>query len=105
MDEADGKATWEDVVEDEMMDYEASQEHTEMEINVITFLADYDIISDNEPMMAQFDFGPKDAVFTRPKESVNHLKLLFMCGHIDGTLISRTMIDGGADVNLMPYSL
>jgi hypothetical protein len=55
--------------------------------------------------VAQFDFGPKDAVFTKPKELVNHLKSLFIRRHIDGTPISHMMIDGGADINFMPYSL
>jgi hypothetical protein len=55
--------------------------------------------------MAQFDFGPKEVVFTKPKESVNHLKSFFVRGHIDGTPISRLLIDGGTTVILMPYSL
>jgi hypothetical protein len=40
-------------------------------------------------------------IFTKPKES----KPLFVCGHIDGTPISRMLIDGGATVNLIPHSL
>jgi hypothetical protein len=55
--------------------------------------------------MALFDFGPKDVVFTKPNELVNHLKLLFVHGLNDGTTISRLMIDGGTTVNLMLYSL
>jgi hypothetical protein len=30
-----------------------------MDINVITFSADCTIIGDDEPVIAQFDFGPK----------------------------------------------
>jgi hypothetical protein len=56
-------------------------------------------------VMALFDFGPKDVVFTKPNELVNHLKLLFVHGHNDGTTISRMMIDGGTTVNLMLYYL
>jgi hypothetical protein len=63
------------------------------------------IIGDDEHVVAQFDFGPKYMIFTKPKESVNHLKLLYVRGHIDGTPISRVLIDGGATVNLMPYPL
>jgi hypothetical protein len=36
-------------------------------------------------LFAQFYFGPKKAAFTKPKELVNHLKSLFVRGHIDGT--------------------
>jgi hypothetical protein len=56
-------------------------------------------------VMTQFDFVPKDVVFTKPKELVNHLKPLFVHDHIDGTLISHMMIDCCVAVNLMPYSL
>jgi hypothetical protein len=90
---------------EEMVDYEASLERRGTNINVITFLADYNIVDDDEPIVAQFDFGPKEAVFTKPKESVNHLKPLYVCGHIDGTPISRMLIDGGTTINLMPHSM
>jgi hypothetical protein len=36
-----------------------------MDVNVITFSADYTIIKDDEPVVAQFDFGPKEVVFTK----------------------------------------
>lgn len=88
-----------------MVDCEASLERPGMDINVITFSADYSIVGDDKPVVAQFDFGPKEAVFTKPKESINHLKPLYVCGHIDGTPISRMLIDGGAAVNLMSYSM
>jgi hypothetical protein len=48
--------------------------------------------------------GPKEAAFTKPKESVNHLKPLFVHRHIDGVLIAKMLVDGVAGVNLMPYS-
>ena len=44
-------------------------------------------------------------MFKKPKESNNHLKVLYMRGHVNGKLISRMLVDGGAIVNLMPYSL
>jgi hypothetical protein len=62
-----------------------------------------DIIDDDEYVVAQFDFGPKEVVFTKPKELVNHLKPLFVRDHIDGLLIARMLVDGGMIVNLMPY--
>jgi hypothetical protein len=78
-----------------------------MDINVIIFSTDCTIVSDDEPIVAQFDFGPKEVAFTKPKESVNHLKPLFVRGHIDGIPIAKMLVDGGggAVVNLMPYSL
>jgi hypothetical protein len=69
---------------EDLVDYEASPERPGMDMNVITFSADYTIVGDDEPIVAHFDFGPKEAAFTKPKESVNHLKPLFVHGHIDG---------------------
>lgn len=65
-----------DLLGEDMVDYEASPQHEGMEVNMITFLADYTIIGDDEPVVAQFDFSPKDMIFTKPKEHVNHLKSL-----------------------------
>jgi hypothetical protein len=49
-------------------------------------------------------FGPRDTVFQRPKDSENHLKPLYIRGHLDGTPIPQMLIDGGAIINLMLYS-
>lgn len=49
------------------MDYGTSIEHSCMEVNVITLSADYDIIRNEEHVVAQFNFGPKVVVFTKPK--------------------------------------
>jgi hypothetical protein len=94
-----------DLLGEDLVDYEASPEHPGMDVNVITFFVDCTIVGDDEPVVAQFDFGPKEATFTKPKESVNHLKPLFMRGHIDEILIAKMLVDGGAAVNLIPYSL
>jgi hypothetical protein len=80
---------------EDLVDYEASPERLGMDINVITFSIDCTIVSDDEPVVAQFDFGPKGAAFTKPKESVNHLNPLFVRGHIDGILIAKMLVDGG----------
>ena len=65
--------------------------------------SDYLIIPEEE--VAHLQFGPRDAVFQKPKESDNHLKALYMRGHLIGKPISHMLVDGGAIVNLMPYSL
>jgi hypothetical protein len=83
-----------DLLGEDLVDYEASPEHTCMYINVIKFSADCTIVGHDEPVIAQFDFGPKEAAFTKPKESVNHLKSLFVRGHIDGIPIAKVLVDG-----------
>jgi hypothetical protein len=44
-------------------------------------------------------------MFEKPEESSQHLKPLYIWGHIDGKPISKMLVDGGAAVNLMPYSI
>ena len=82
-----------DLLGEDLVDYKASPEHKGMDINVITFSADCTIVGDDEPVVAQFDFGPKEVAFTKPKESVNHLKPLFVRGHIDGIPIAKMLVD------------
>ena len=82
--------------DEELVDYEASPERTNMEINVVRFSDDYWAIPEEET--AHLDFGPREAIFQKPKDSDNHLKALYMRGHINGKPISR-MLDGGAIVN------
>ena len=84
------------------MDYEASPKRNNLEINVVHMSSDYLIIPEEEVVHLQF--GPRDAVFQKPKESDNHLKALYMWGHLNGKPISRILVDGGAILNLMPYS-
>jgi hypothetical protein len=82
-----------DLLGEDLVDYEASPERPGMDVNVITFSVDCTIVGDDEPVVAQFDFGPKEAAFTKPKESVNHLKPLFVRSHIDGILIAKMLVD------------
>jgi hypothetical protein len=42
-------------------------------------------------------------MFEKPKESSQHLKPLYIRGHIDGRPISWMLVDGGAVVYLMLY--
>jgi hypothetical protein len=94
----------EDLLEEDLVDYGATLEHSGMDVNDIMFSTNCTIIGDDEPVVGQFNFGPKEAAFTKPR-MVNHLKPLFVCGHIDGIPIAKMLVNGGATVNLMPYSL
>jgi hypothetical protein len=58
-----------------------------------------------EEEIAQMCLIPKEAMLEKPKESSQHLKLLYIWSHINGKLISRMLIDDGAAINLMPYSI
>jgi hypothetical protein len=48
--------------------------------------------------------GRQDAIFKKPIESGNHLKPLYIRGHLDGTSVTRMLVDGGATVNVMLHS-
>ena len=89
--------------DEELVDYEASPERTNVEINVVHFSDDYWAIPEEET--THLDFGPCEAIFQKPKDSDNHLKALYVSGHINGKPVSRMLVDSGAIVNLMPYSL
>jgi hypothetical protein len=73
-----------------------------MDINMV-FMLPAEFRSEEE--IAQMCLGPKEAVFKKPEEFSQHLKLLYIRGHIDRRPISRMLVDGGAIVNLMLYSV
>jgi hypothetical protein len=84
------------------MDYSSSPKQMNLEINVVHLFEDGSVPTEED--LAHLDFGPKYAIFQKPKDTNNHLKALYMKGHINGKPISRMLVDGGAIVNLMLYS-
>jgi hypothetical protein len=74
-----------------------------MDINMV-FTLPFEF-RDIEEEVAQMCLDPKEVVFEKPGELSQHLKPLYIRGHIDGERISRMLIDGGAAVNLMLYSV
>jgi hypothetical protein len=45
----------------------------------------------------------QQAIFDKPDKH-RHLKALYMKGLVDGKSMGKMLIDGGASVNLMPYT-
>ena len=45
----------------------------------------------------------QQAIFDKPIKHW-HLKALYMKGFVDGKLMNKMLVDGGASVNLMPYT-
>ena len=76
-----------------------------MDINMVYYLPAEFRAVEEEAEVAQINFGPGNVVFEKPKEPVKHLKPLYVRGHINGKPVTRMMVDGGAVVNLMPYSV
>jgi hypothetical protein len=78
--------------EEDMLDYEPSPVREDMDVNVIYLSSvDYSLVGDDE--VAEMSFGPHEVVFQRSEDSKNHLKPLYIQGHLDGMLISRMLID------------
>jgi hypothetical protein len=50
-------------------------------------------------------YQPKEVVLEKPEESSQHVKPLYIRGHINGKPISRMLINGDVVVNLMPYAV
>jgi hypothetical protein len=89
--------------DEELVDYSSSTEHMNLDINMTHMSMDGYMLTEED--VTHLTFGPKEAIFQKPKITENHLKALYMKGHINGKPISRMLVDGGAIVNLMPYSL
>jgi hypothetical protein len=54
---------------------------------------------------AELLLPPPPAVFEKPTESaLKHMRPLYLRGHVDGKPMSKLLVDGGAAVNVMPYS-
>jgi hypothetical protein len=91
------------VDDEQLVDYSSSLEQMNLEINVVHLFVDGSVPTEQD--LAHLDFGPKDVIFQKPKDTDNHLKALYMKGHINGKPISRMLVDEGVIVNLMSYSL
>jgi hypothetical protein len=82
---------------------DGSPPSTSMNINMVfTLQAEF---RGAEEQVTQMCLSPKEAVFEKPKESSQHLKLLYVQGHIDGKPISKMLINDGAAINLVAYSI
>src|SRR6185312_12214061 len=75
--------------DEELVDYEASPERTNMEINVVHLSLDYFVVPEED--LAHLQFGPREAVFQKPSEKDNHLKALYLRGHINGKPVTRML--------------
>jgi hypothetical protein len=56
--------------------------------------------------VAQLDFGPWPVIFEKPQEkNYKYLKALYLKGYINGHPVNKMLVDTGATVNIMPYSV
>jgi hypothetical protein len=56
--------------------------------------------------VAQLDLGPRPVIFEKPRaKNYKHLKPLYLKGYIKGQPVNKMLVDTGAAVNIMPYSV
>jgi hypothetical protein len=56
--------------------------------------------------VAQLDLGPWPVIFEKPRgKNYKHLKALYLKGYINGQPVNKMLVDTGAAVNIMPYSV
>ncbi|PUZ44268.1 hypothetical protein GQ55_8G076400 [Panicum hallii var. hallii] len=59
-----------------------------------------------ELSVAQLDLGPRPVIFEKPQaKNYKHLKALYLKGYINGQPVNKMLVDTGAAVNIMPYSV
>jgi hypothetical protein len=74
---------------------------TGMDINMVFMLpAEFKGVKEE---VAQMHLNPKEAMFEKLEELSQHLKPLYVQGHINRKPISKMLIDDSAAINLMPY--
>jgi hypothetical protein len=93
----------EEDTDDDLLDYEPFPEHNDMEVNVV-YLSFTDCSLLEEEEVSQLALGPQDAIFKKLAESEDHLKPIYIHGHLNGMPVDRMLVDGGAAVNVMPYA-
>jgi hypothetical protein len=56
--------------------------------------------------VAQLDFGLRTVIFEKPREkNYKHLKALYLKGYINSHPVNKMLVDTGAAVNIMSYSV
>jgi hypothetical protein len=59
-----------------------------------------------ESSVAQLDLGPRPVIFEKPQaKNIKHLKALYLKGYINSQPVNKMLVDTGAAINIMPYSV
>jgi hypothetical protein len=91
---------------------EEKDDKPQADINMVVllpkeFMALVDLdVSDEELGMAQLTLEPRQDIFENPEdEKRQHWKALFLKGFVNGNPVTIMLVDGGAAVNLMSYTI
>ncbi|PVH63658.1 hypothetical protein PAHAL_2G078700 [Panicum hallii] len=73
---------------------------------VFVLPAEFHAQTQGEPSVAQLYLGPRPVIFEKPQaKNYKHLKALYLKGFINGQPVNKMLVDTGAAVNIMPYSV
>jgi hypothetical protein len=73
---------------------------------VFVLLAEFHARAHEESSVAQLDLGPRPVIFEKPQaKNYKHLKASYLKGYINGQPVNKMLVDTGAAVNIMPYSV
>jgi hypothetical protein len=73
---------------------------------VFVLPAEFHARAHEESSVAQLDLGPRPVIFEKPQaKNYKHLKALYLKGYINGQPVKKMLVEAGAAVNIMPYSV
>jgi hypothetical protein len=73
---------------------------------VFVLPAEFHARAHEESSVAQLHLGPRPVIFEKPQaKNYKHLKALYLKGYINGQPVNKMLVDTGAAVNIMPYSV
>jgi hypothetical protein len=73
---------------------------------VLVLPAEFHARTREEPSVAQLDLGSRPVIFEKPQDkNYKHLKALYLKAYINSQPINKMLVDIGAAVNIMPYSV
>jgi hypothetical protein len=81
----------------------SSSESQRLDINMVFQLSQEFMLPEQE--MAHLTLGAERAIFEKPETLGQHMKLLYIWGHLDAILMNQMLVDGSACVNIMPGSV
>jgi hypothetical protein len=84
-----------------------ADEKTSADVHMVFVLpSEFHAQGREELPVAQLDLGPRQVIFKKPRaKNYKHLKALYLKGYINGHPVSKMLVDTGAAVNIMPYSV
>jgi hypothetical protein len=73
---------------------------------VFVLRAEFQARGHEELSVAQLDLGPRPVIFEKPRaKNYKYLNSLYLKGYINSQPVNKMLVDIGAAVNIMPYSV